>query len=210
MAFQTQNQSEPPTNAGGVALRIAAALIHTVPLGLGAGLFVAFSSGGALGHSLLVGGLIGLAFGVIVGTADWLGLRELLRRSPQAPGAEPVAIAESGAEPDRRPAGDLWLLMIGPPVFAGLILCIPLMATSTNGGPWGNIAVVLVVAAVFVIWATVVSPRCLQELARRGEWVPRGTDTHPYRVGLVLTTLLMATVVAVSHVAVWLLQLCGV
>jgi hypothetical protein len=211
MAVHTGNQSGPPPHAGsGALVRIAAALLHTVPFGLCAGPLVASFNGRAISFNVAVGGLIGLVAGLVIGTADWLGLQELLRRRGQAPGAEPVATPEPGAAPDRRPAGDLWLVMIGPPVFAALILCLPLMGTAGKGGPWGDVVVLLIVAAVLVIWAAKVSPPCLRELVRRGEWVPPGTAEHPYRVALVLTALLMATVVAVMFAGVWVLQLCGI
>jgi hypothetical protein len=78
-----------------------------------------------------------------------------------------------------------------------------------KGGPWGNVVVLLMVGAVLLAMATVVSPPRLRELARRGEWVPRGTATPPYRVAFALTALLMAAVVAVLHAGVWILQLFG-
>ncbi len=211
MVGQAGNQSEPaPAARGHVLGRIAAALLHTVPFGLCAGPLVASRTDWAIWSSVAGGGLMGLALGLVVGTADWLRLGGLRGRGGQAPNAELVAVPKPSAAPDPQPAGDLWLVMIGPPVFAGLILCLPLLGTAGDGGPWGAVVVWLSAGAVLVIWASVVSPPRLQELARRGAWVPRGTAMHPYRVAFALTALLMAAVVAVSFAAVWVLQLCGV
>jgi hypothetical protein len=210
MAVQAGNQSEQPPGArrGKLGWRIAAALLHTVPFGLVAGPVVLSFTDWPIGYRVAVGGLMGLVVGAVVGTADWLGLAELLRRKGQAPGAEPGAPPGRAAALESQPADGLWVAMIFPPVFAGLILCIPLMGTS-KGGPWGNIFVLLLVGAVLVIWATVVSPPRLRELARRGKWAPPGTTAHPYRVAFALTALIMAAAVAVLHVGVWVLQLFG-
>jgi hypothetical protein len=211
MTLQVSNQSGPPPAARRSALaRIAASVLPAVPFGLCAGPLIAYHTGWAVGYSVAVGGLTGLALGLVIGAADWLGLHELLRRRGRAPVAAPVAAPEPDAALGRQPAGDLWLVMIGPPVFAGLFLCLALMATPRKGGPWGNVVIVLIVGAVLVLWATVVSPPRLRELARRGEWAPRGAAAHPYRTALALTALVMAAVVAVSYAGVWILQLCGV
>src|SRR5437868_3435693 len=98
MAVQAGNQSEPPPDARRRAVgRIAAALIPAVPFGLCAGPVVASLTGWAIWDGVAVGGLMGLVLGLVVGTADWLGLQELLRRRKQAPGAEPVAPPEPAA-----------------------------------------------------------------------------------------------------------------
>ena len=71
MAVQAGNQSEPPPDARRYALgRIAAPLLHTVPCGLCAGPTVASFTGSATWYSVAVGGLIGLAVGLVIGTAD--------------------------------------------------------------------------------------------------------------------------------------------
>jgi hypothetical protein len=210
MTVRPENQSAPAPVPGGRALpRIAAALLHTVPFGLCAGPLVAFWTGWTIGYSVAVGGLLGLVAGLVVATADWLGLQRIWRRNGQAPSTEAVALPERQAALAPQPVGDLWLVLIGPPVFAGLFLCLPLLCTPGEGGRWGNIVVYLSVGAILVLWATVVGPPRLRKLARRGEWAPPGTLEHPYRVALALTALLMAAVVAATFAGVWILQLAG-
>jgi hypothetical protein len=211
MTVQAGNPSDPPPDAPRVKLswRIAAALIHTVPFGLFAGPVVASFTDWPIGYRVALGGVLGLVAGLVVGTADWLELPKLLRRRRKTPVTEQVAPPKPAAAIESEPTGDLWVAMIFPPYFAGIILCIPLMGTPVDGSPWGNVVLLLFVGAVFVIWARVVSPPRLRELARRGEWVPAGTMTHPYWVAFALTALNMAAVVAVLHVGVWVLGLFG-
>lgn len=211
MGVHTRNHSAQPPDASAAKLtwKIAAALLHTVPLGLFAGPVVVSFTDWPLGYRVAVGGMIGVVVGAAVGTADWLGLSDLLRRRRQAPVAEPGAPGKPAATLESKPTDELWAPVIFPPVFAGLILCIPIMGTS-RGGPWGNIFILFLVGAAFVICGAVVNPPRLLELARRGKWAPPGTTTHPYHVGVALTALIMAAVVAILHAGVWVLELCGV
>jgi hypothetical protein len=190
--------------------RIGSALLPMVPFGLCSGPVVASIFGWETWFGVAVGGLVGAVVGVSVGMAEWLGFLDFLRRPAEAPASEPAATAKPATDLTSKVSSDLWVEMIFPSVFAGLILCIPLMATPVDGNPWGNIVLSLLVGAVLVIWSTVICPPRLQELARRGEWTPPGVATHPYRVAFVQTALIIAAAVAFLHAAVWVLQLCGV
>ena len=71
---------EPPPEAPkSLPRRLASPLLFTLPFGLVAGFVLAASRDGTLWSGMVVGGLIGLAFGLLVGTEGWLEQRRRSR-----------------------------------------------------------------------------------------------------------------------------------
>jgi hypothetical protein len=159
--------------------------------------------------------LVALTLGPALLAAGYLmdrgALGSLLGRRAKAPapGAEPSATPEPGAVPDPYTAGDLWVVIIGPPLFVGLFVCLPLVATPREGSAWNGSWEILGGITFLGLWATTTSSRLLRELVRRREWVPPGTARHPILVAIALTALLAAAVVAVMHTLVWVERLSG-
>jgi hypothetical protein len=130
-------------------------------------------------------------------------LREFWRRGRETPDAAP------GDPLERETVAELWIGIIVMPVFGGMIASVPLAGTSTDGGAWGTLWVVLAVGGFFMFGALVMGVLRLEELRRRGAWVPPGTDRHPVLVPFALALLIMTAAGAFMHVGRWLVQLWG-
>jgi hypothetical protein len=128
-------------------------------------------------------------------------LREYWRGGRETPDAAP------GDPLERETVADLWIAIIVMPVFGGMIASVPLACR--EGGSWGSLLVVLLLGGFFMIGALVMGVPRLEELRRRGVWVPPGTDRRPVLVAVALALLLMVVLGAFTHVGMWLLHLSG-
>jgi hypothetical protein len=59
------------------------------------------------------------------------------------------------------------------------------------------------------IWAIAMSQPFLEEVSRRGGWVPPGTARYPVLVATVLTALLTAGTTATTLTLIWVDRLSG-
>jgi hypothetical protein len=111
----------------------------------------------------------------------------------ESPAAELPKVL-TGSEPLRLEShADLWMPILGWPVFGGLFLSVPFVGTPTEDSLLGTFGVVLVVGGFFGFTAMLLSVPRLEELVRRDAWVPPGTAAHPIPVAVALAWLVMAT-----------------
>lgn len=123
--------------------------------------------------------------------------------------AEPDPAPKPTSELQRATVTDLWVVTIVPAVFGGLIASAPLAGTSTEGGPWTTFLVVIVCVLFFTFAVLLLGVPRLEELRRRGAWVPPVTDRAPVLVVVALALLIMTVVGLFMHSAMWLLQHSG-
>ncbi len=110
--------------------------------------------------------------------------------------------------PERQPVTAMWATILAVPVFGGMLVSVP-FAVAGEGGAWGTVLAVLVVGGFFTLAALVLGTPRLEELHRRGAWVPPGTDRRPVLVTVALALLVMAAAVAFMRAGAWLLEHSG-
>jgi hypothetical protein len=130
-------------------------------------------------------------------------LRECWRSSPETPDAAPAAPLE------RETVTDLWLGILVFPVFGGMIASVPLVGSDPEGGAWRTFLAVLLVGGLATLLELIVGVPRLEELRRRGAWVPPGTDRHPLLVAVALTLLIMTAAGTFMLAVAWLPELSG-
>jgi hypothetical protein len=128
-------------------------------------------------------------------------LREWWRSSREPPDAAP------GTPLERETVTGLWVSIIVFPVFAGTVAGVPLAGTDPEGSAWRTFLAMLLVGGFMTLLGLLMGVPRLEELRRRGAWVPPGTDRHPVLVAVALALLIMTAVGAFMLAGVWLLQL---
>jgi hypothetical protein len=93
---------------------------------------------------------------------------------------------------------DLWAGVFAIPAFGSFFLAVPLMGTPVDRSWswWNTLGLELLFIGFFTLGGVLGGVSRLNELHRRGAWVPRGTARRPVLVSLVLVFLTLATGVA--------------
>src|SRR5262249_27670845 len=95
-----------------------------------------------------------------------------------------------------QPASELWVGILGVPVFGSFFVAVPVLGTPV-GGWWGRTFLVGVcLVGVFTLAGVLGGVPRLKELRRRGAWVPPGMARQPVLVSIVLALLVLAACVA--------------
>jgi hypothetical protein len=144
--------------------------------------------------------------GLIAGVCQFVSrpmLREFWKNRRNLPDAAPSDPLE------RETVTGLWVSIIAFPVFGGLLASVPLMCTDGEGGVWGKFGVVLLIGGFSALMALCLGVQRLEELHRRGAWVPPGTDRRPVPVIVALALLIMVAAGIFMFVGAWLLEHSG-
>jgi hypothetical protein len=110
---------------------------------------------------------------------------------------------------ERETVTGLWVSIIAFPVFGGLLASVPLMVTDGEGGVWGTFGVVLLIGGFIMLMALCLGVPRLEELHRRGAWVPPGTDRRPVLVTVALALLIMVAAGGFMLAGLWLVEHSG-
>jgi hypothetical protein len=140
--------------------------------------------------------------GLLAGVCQFVSrpmLRQFWKNSRDLPASDP------NESPERQTVTALWVYTITPAVFGGIFVSVPF----TGEDLWGKFLAVLVSGGFFTLAALILGVPRLEELRRRGAWVPPGTQRRPVLVTLALALLIMVAVVAFMHAGVWLLEHSG-
>jgi hypothetical protein len=141
--------------------------------------------------------------GLVAGVCQFVSrpmLREFWKNSRDLPDNDP------NESPERQTVAALWVTIVTVPVFGGMLVNVPFACTDLEGGAWGMFLAVLVVVGFSTLGALVMGVPRLEELHRRGAWVPPGTGRRPVLVTIALALLIMVAVVAFMRAGVWLLE----
>jgi hypothetical protein len=144
--------------------------------------------------------------GLIAGVCQFVS-RPLLREFWK--NRRDLADAAPSAPLERETVTGLWVSIIAFPVFGGLLATVPLMVTDGEGGVWGTFGVMLLIGGFSALMALCLGVPRLEELHRRGAWVPRGTDRRPVMVTVALALLIMVTAGVFMFAGAWLLEHSG-